>query len=245
MRIAVVADIHGNLPALETVVRDFTRRGYDAVVNLGDSVSGPLLPLQTAQFLMAQDWVHIAGNSEREILTGEQGQLNASDKFARSQLTARELAWMAALAPNASFDQEVFLCHGMPDSDLGYFLETVESTHVRAATLREIDARLGDRKDSLVLCGHTHVARSVRSSKGQLIVNPGSVGLPGFSDPSPFPHAIETGSPDARYALVEKVGESWLTTLIAVPYAHGDMARLAQERNREEWAHALATGYLS
>jgi len=52
MRIAVVSDIHGNLPALEAVVCDFTRRGVDAVVNLGDNVSGPLLPLETAQFLM-------------------------------------------------------------------------------------------------------------------------------------------------------------------------------------------------
>jgi hypothetical protein len=40
MRIVVVADIHGNLPALEAVVRDFTRRGYDAVVNLGVSAAG-------------------------------------------------------------------------------------------------------------------------------------------------------------------------------------------------------------
>ncbi len=79
MRIAVLADIHGNLPALEAVVRDFTRRGFDAVVNLGDSVSGPLLPVETTQFLMAQDWVHIAGNGERQILAGKPEERNASD----------------------------------------------------------------------------------------------------------------------------------------------------------------------
>ncbi|WP_411970129.1 metallophosphoesterase family protein [Paucibacter sp. Y2R2-4] len=44
MRIAVLSDIHGNLAALEAVVADFRRRGVDAVVNLGDSLSGPLLP---------------------------------------------------------------------------------------------------------------------------------------------------------------------------------------------------------
>jgi predicted phosphodiesterase len=49
MRLAVVSDIHGNLPALEAVVRDFRSRGADAVVNLGDSLSGPLLPLETAR----------------------------------------------------------------------------------------------------------------------------------------------------------------------------------------------------
>jgi predicted phosphodiesterase len=69
MRIAVVSDIHGNLPALEAVVADIARRGVDAVVNLGDSLSGPLLPLETAQFLMAQSWTHLAGNHERQVLT--------------------------------------------------------------------------------------------------------------------------------------------------------------------------------
>ena len=46
-RIAVVSDIHGNLPALQAVVQDFQRRGVDGVINLGDSLSGPLLPQQT------------------------------------------------------------------------------------------------------------------------------------------------------------------------------------------------------
>lgn len=50
MRIAVVSDIHGNLPALEAVVSHFKRIGIDKVINLGDSLSGPLLPLETAQF---------------------------------------------------------------------------------------------------------------------------------------------------------------------------------------------------
>ena len=70
MRIALVSDIHGNLPALEAVVEDIERRGVDAIVNLGDSLSGPLMPLETARFLMAQDWVQLAGNHERQLLTG-------------------------------------------------------------------------------------------------------------------------------------------------------------------------------
>jgi putative phosphoesterase len=245
MRIAFLADIHGNLPALKAVVADFAARGVDAVVNLGDSLSGPLLPLETAQFLMAQEWLHIAGNGERQILAGSPGQWNASDEFAHSQLTSRELAWIASLQPSASFDHQVLLCHGTPRSDVEYFLETVEATHVRAASLREVDARLGEMHESLILCGHTHVPRSIRSSKGQLIVNPGSVGLPAYRDARPYPHAIETGSPDARYAIVEKAGETWVTTLIAVPYAHASMARLAHERNRDDWARALSSGYVS
>jgi Icc-related predicted phosphoesterase len=51
MRIAVVTDIHGNLAALEAVHRDIRRRGIDLIVNLGDSLSGPLLPRETAEFI--------------------------------------------------------------------------------------------------------------------------------------------------------------------------------------------------
>jgi len=245
MRIAVLADIHGNLPALEAVVADFSRRGVDAVVNLGDSLAGPLFPLETAQFLMAQDWLHIAGNHERQLLTQVPERFNASDAFAFSQLTSTELAWLASQQPTALFEKQVFLCHGTPRNDSDYFLETVEPSHARAASRREIDARLGEVDAGLILCGHTHFPRSVRSSIGQLIVNPGSVGLPAYSDLQPYPHAMESGSPDARYAIVDKRGEHWLAALIAVPYGHMEMAKLARERKRDDWARALATGYMT
>ena len=52
MRIALVSDIHGNLAALEAVAADICRRGADQVVNLGDNLSGPLLPCETAQWLI-------------------------------------------------------------------------------------------------------------------------------------------------------------------------------------------------
>ncbi|MBA4263191.1 MAG: YfcE family phosphodiesterase, partial [Comamonadaceae bacterium] len=53
MRIAFVSDIHGNLPALQAVLAHIARHGVDRIINLGDSLSGPLLPEETAQFLMA------------------------------------------------------------------------------------------------------------------------------------------------------------------------------------------------
>ena len=54
---------------------------------------------------------------------------------------------------------------------------------------------------SLILCAHTHLARAVRLRDGRLMVNPGSVGWPGYRDTHPFPHVIEAGTPDARYAI--------------------------------------------
>ena len=119
MRIAVVSDIHGNLPALLAVVADFQRRGVDHVVNLGDSLSGPLLPKETAQYLMAQqDWGHLAGNHERQVLNLNDGS-GAADRYAHSQLTQTEFDWMASLPFVRPFQSDVVLCHGTPTSDVG------------------------------------------------------------------------------------------------------------------------------
>lgn len=242
MRIAIVSDIHGNLPALEAVVEDIERRGADAIVNLGDSLSGPLMPLETARFLMAQDWVQLAGNHERQLLTVPADKRGASDAFAHARLGAKEFAWIASLTHTHRFSAEVMLCHGTPASDLEYFLETVAPNDFRAATQTEIDARLGDVDAALVACGHTHVPRVVHASSGQLIVNPGSVGLPAYDDIHPYPHAVETGSPHARYAIVEQRDGDWTARLVAVPYDHTAMAKLALENGRPDWAHALKTG---
>lgn len=239
MRLAVVSDIHGNLDALEAVAADIRSRGADAVVNLGDSLSGPLLPRETAQFLMAQDWIHLAGNHERQIL-----QLTASssesDIYAHRQLGDAELAWLATLRPTCWLGSDVFLCHGSPTSDTTCLLENAE----RSASAAQIAERLGEIDAALVLCGHSHVARSVRS-RGRLVVNPGSVGQPAYADDHPYQHVIESGSPDARYALVEQRAGTWQSSLISVPYAPEPMAVLAAARGRPDCARALLTGYVS
>ncbi|HAT30427.1 MAG TPA: YfcE family phosphodiesterase [Janthinobacterium sp.] len=239
MRIALVSDIHGNLAALEAVVADFTRRGVDAVVNLGDSLSGPLLPLETAQFLMAQDWIHLAGNHERQILEPHAGS-GQSDAYARSCLTRKELDWIATLRPTLHYDAEVFLCHGTPDSDCEALLQTAE----RNATAAEVALRLGPFDGALLACGHSHVARSVRYSRGQLLVNPGSVGQPAYADDHPHPHVIESASPDARYAIVERRAGQWQAALYTVAYAFRPMAALAKARGRPDWECALLSGYM-
>ncbi|HTY02719.1 MAG TPA: metallophosphoesterase family protein [Rhodocyclaceae bacterium] len=245
MRIAFVSDIHGNLAALEAVAADIERRGVDRVVNLGDNLSGPLLPRQTAQFLMASGWLSLAGNHDREVLTLEaRGDAGApSDTYAHAQLTAAEFDWLRTLRPSARLDDEVFVCHATPDHDCTYFLETVEHGRVRLASPAEIAVRLGGERSPVVACGHTHVPRAVRTASGQLIVNPGSVGLPAYSDDDPEPHVVENGATDTRYAIIERTPAGWNAQLIALPYDYAPMAALARKHHRPDWEIALLTGY--
>ena len=155
MRIAVLSDIHGNLPALEAVWAEMGReRGPDRIVNLGDIASGPLWPLETVRWLMLREaeqperWTTIAGNHERQLLAPDVSRMGASDAFAARALGAEERAWLSRLRPGHWLSDEVLLCHGTPSDDLGYFMETVipgfaESggRGARAATPVEVNER--------------------------------------------------------------------------------------------------------
>ena len=95
---------------------------------------------------------------------------------------------------------------------------------------------------SLILCAHTHLARAVRLRDGRLIVNPGSVGSPGYRDTHPFPHVIEAGTPDARYAILELAAGAWRVTFRHVPYDHEAMAALARQNGQAELAIRAGDG---
>jgi len=236
-RIAVLSDIHGNLLALEAVVADAEARGCARFLNLGDILSGPLWPAETADFLMARDWPTIAGNHERQVLTLAPDRLNATDAFTRPLLSETQLGWMAALPATLALDS-LFLCHGTPANDIETFLETIEPEGIRPATDAEVVARLGARPERLTLCGHSHLPGERLLGDGRRVANPGSVGLQAFDDDHPFRHIVENGDPKARYAIVE----SEQIAFHAVTYDHASAAAKAEREGREDWARALATG---
>lgn len=257
MKLAVISDIHGNLLALEAVLADIAGLGVDQTVNLGDILSGPLQPAQTAELLMDRDFITIGGNHERQVLDlldrGQHLDPLGTDGYAAGQLTSVHLAWIRALPARLELaGGDVLLCHGTPDSDLDYWLETTvpgfpdaHPTGIRPATAEEVSLRLGDESrqaHSLILCGHTHVPRVLQCGHS-LVVNPGSVGLPAYDDNHPYRHVVENGAPHARYALVEKTAQGWRVDLRAVPYDHMAAAKTALGRGRADWAHALATGW--
>lgn len=242
MRLAVLSDIHGNLAALEAVLADSAAQGVDAMVNLGDILSGPLQPAETADRLIALGLPTIRGNHERQLLELPVEWMGPSDRATAACLLPHHRAWLAGLPDHLWWDEDVLLVHGTPASDLEYFLETVTPEGLRPATPDEVAARAGDCPARLVLCGHSHVPRSFALADGRLVVNPGSVGLPAYAEDWPAPHVVETGSPHARYAIVERGAGGWTANLRAVAYDWGAAARLAEARDRPDWATALRTG---
>ena len=257
MKIAIISDIHGNLLALEAVLAEIDAAGVDHVINVGDTLGGPLESAKTADLLMQRQIPMIAGNHERQLLTVPPEKLGASDACTASEISSAHRAWLASAPPTVWLSEDVFICHGTPHSDLHYWLETVTddfgqrgSAGVRAATQAEVLERLGigsHNTASLIVCGHTHIPRvvSVASPAGShliTIVNPGSLGLPAYEDDHPFKHHIETGSPHARYAIAEQTATGWRIELRCVMYDFESMARLAASRQRPDWAVALRTG---
>src|SRR3954452_16991974 len=247
MRIAVVADIHGNVRALRAVMDDIKQVSPDTVVNLGDCVSGPLEAAETADVLMSLAWTTIRGNHDRWLLEQRPEKMGRSDAAAFAELKNHHHAWLSTLEETAAVE-DIFLCHGTPGSDTTYLLETVQQDgDVRLATQAEVSKRLGSEHAPIILCGHTHVPRIVRLADGRAVINPGSVGLQAFSDLEPFSHAMETGAPHARYAVLErrKAADPWQVSFRIVAYDWDAAAARAAEKGRADWAHALRTGYAS
>jgi putative phosphoesterase len=242
MRIAVLSDIHGNIVALDAVLADIAARGVDHIVNLGDILSGPLFPCETADRLMALNLPTIRGNHERQLLTQAPEGMGLSDHYTDSVLQPRHRDWIASLPERLWLADDLLMVHGAPGGDLVYFLETIEDGGLRAATVEEVEARAGGMVAPLILCGHTHVPHVHRRPDGGLVVNPGSVGLPAYDDDHPVPHKVETGSPHARYAIVERGASGWTAEIVALDYDWESVAQVAQARGRADWARALLTG---
>lgn len=245
MRIAVIADVHGNRIALEAVLAHLRPSAPDLIVNLGDLVSGPFDPAGSAELQMALACPTLAGNHERAVLSGDHTW--PPDALAGRLLSNAQRAWLAGLPPTLSLmDGEVFACHGSPaGGDLEYLLEDVSTGRPRLDTVEAIRPRMaGIGAAGLVLCGHTHTARIVMVD-GVLVVNPGSVGMPAYRDEEPVPHLVEAGTPHARYAIVERLAAGWAADLRAVPYDVEAAARQAEGHGWPGMAYAARTGRLA
>lgn len=189
MRIAALYDIHGNLPALEAVLRDARQAGVDQVVIGGDVLPGPM-PRETLAVLRDLDlpvrFIH--GNGDRavaEYLAG--ADLSTLPEPAREPIrwsaeqidaeTVEQLRhWPATLAFRVEGIGRVMFCHATPRNDMDIFTRLTSEERLRPV-FDGIDA-------ALVVCGHTHMPFD-RSVADLRVVNAGSVGMP-FGEPGAY-----------------------------------------------------------
>lgn len=208
VRIAVLADIHGNLPALRAVLGEIDGEATDALVVAGDVVSGPLVR-ESLELLSARPervyW--ISGNSEREAVAVYDGVPAADDPPGRTaawSATALDSRWRDELAcwPASMALDNVRFCHGTPRSD-DEVLTVVTPEAVIADVLTGIT-------EPLVVGGHTHRQFTRDGGTGPAYANAGSVGLPYEGRPGAFWMMVVDGVPEMRetsYNLDEALNE--------------------------------------
>ncbi|MER2604637.1 MAG: metallophosphoesterase family protein [Siculibacillus sp.] len=243
MRLAVVSDLHGNLDALEAVVADLAEAAPDLVINLGDCLSGPLDAAACCDRLIDLGWPTVRGNHDRQLLDRPIERMGLSDAATRARLAPHHLAWLAALPTTLAPAPGILAFHGAPDDDLAYVAEEVSETGTRLRSPTEIATILGATEATLLIGGHTHVPRLIDCGDGRRYLNPGSIGLPAYEDDHPVFHVMETGSPDARYAVIDLDRPRPRVAFRHVAYDPTRAVAAALAAARDDWAEALATGF--
>lgn len=196
MRIAVLADIHGNVPALRAVLGELSRDPVEAIVVAGDAVGGPLVRTTLELLLVRPEPVHwIAGNSERETLAVYDGAVPSDDPAGRAAAwSARALddRWRAEIASwpiSLALDGACF-CHGSPRRDDEILTRGTPDEVLRQA--------LSPATERLVVGGHTHQQMVRRLGPGRTYANAGSVGMPYEGRPGAFWLLVADGVPVLR-----------------------------------------------
>ena len=201
MRLAVISDIHGNLPALEAVLDDLAGRCPDAVIVAGDLVNRGPQPAQVVDRIRDLAYPAIYGNHERYVLDAakaddpnEGGETFAPARWSMQQLDAEQMAYLQGL-PFSLPVADLLIVHASPRGDQDGIFR------------RNSDAELREKMGGVprLVCGHTHVSL-VRHLDDGLVVNAGSVG-----------NSFE-GDTRARYAWLERRGRGWHAEIVALPY---------------------------
>ena len=192
MRVAALADIHGNLPALEAVLVEVDREKPDLVVFCGDVSSGPM-PAETIDLLRTIKGARfVRGNADRGLIEVFDGHPPPQmpgpyADWASAQLDRSQRDFLAGFEPSVQIERILF-CHAVPANDTDVF--TVETPDDRVRELMHgVDA-------DFVVCGHTHM--QFDRKVGHLrIVNPGSVGMP-YGEPGAYWAMLVDGGVEMR-----------------------------------------------
>ncbi len=217
MRIAVISDIHGNLEALEVVLRDMAAWGAEEVWCLGDTVGYGPDPEVCVHQVQSAARLSIPGNHDYAVL----GKISVDDfnpearkaiLWTRKQLSEEALAFLGGL-PERRVEGDFTLVHGSPRHPIW---EYVLSLSAAVENFAYFDTKY-------CLIGHSHIplffqmpddghcwggaidaGTKLPLDEGRWILNPGSVGQPRDSDPR------------ASYARLDTNEMSW--ELVRLPY---------------------------
>ncbi|MEV4266818.1 metallophosphoesterase family protein [Kribbella sp. NPDC049584] len=216
--IAVLADIHGVLPALEAVLAD--AQDADVIVLAGDIASGPQ-PVETLDVLTAlgDRAVWVRGNADRELVEMARGTYDAKppdevSRWAAEQLRPDQVELLAGLPTTVTIGDALF-CHATPRDDEEMVL--ADSPISRWSTVfRGLPADV-----RTVVCGHTHMPFA-RQVDRRLVVNAGSVGMP-------------YGAPGPSWALLTADGVQLRRSALDAAAAADRIVRESTYPGREAW----------
>jgi predicted phosphodiesterase len=246
MKIAILSDIKSNVYALEEVLKDAKSKNVDVLLNLGDSLYGPIEPKATYDLIRQNQFITICGNEDREILEASLAQLEENNtlKYVYNQLGEEVLYWIQDLPFEKLIGKDFYMIHGTYNDDSLYLLEDISTGKAILKSDKEILDTIDDIRSKFVMCGNSSIPRCVNLSSGQVAINPGSVGLQAFRSNNPKEHTIENNSPDASYIVLTIENEEYGIELVKVAYDYEKAALKAEENGREDWAYSLRTGNL-
>ncbi|UCH58041.1 MAG: metallophosphoesterase family protein [Candidatus Bathyarchaeota archaeon] len=188
VRLLAVSDIHGNLAALESVLRD--AGDFDAVVCVGDVVGYGPRPGECIGALSGLGFSCVLGNHDQAVISADTSGMNpyaaAAIDIHRRLLNTGHTTWLQKLRKSLSMDEggvRIAVFHGSPDHPTTEYVYPSEA-QVRAGPFFEAT------RADLLLLGHTHVPYIHRYG-GRVLLNPGSVGQP------------RDGIPHASYMLID------------------------------------------
>ena len=235
MRLGLISDIHGNLPALETVLDHLRRARVDQLVCLGDVAAFGPQPREALSRLRATGCAVVMGNTDAWLLDPRPHAVRDADSqrvtdiemWCAVRLTADDLDYVRTFQPTVEValgGKARALCfHGSPRAD----------TEIIAAATPddELDRIFAGFSATVMAGGHTH-AQMFRRHREMIILNPGSVGLPYER----HAQGEEARNPAwAEYALVDWEGGDLAVTLRRAPYDVAPVIRAALE---SEMPHA-------
>jgi putative phosphoesterase len=187
MKVALISDIHANLPALEAVLKDAHERGVEAIWNTGDMLGYGAFPNEVLELLLQENVQSVIGNYDTRVLKVRQKKRNwkdgkPSDKWLAYSWTYKNLSkgnrdYLTELPNELRLEIEgrkALLTHGSPESD---------EEQLTPDTPAERFSELASKADAdIIIFGHSHVPFKRKVGKVWFI-NPGSVGRQGDGDP--------------------------------------------------------------